>query len=80
MIYFSYYSFFLRLLTDQKVTNMTDLLNAIEKLHEIGPQIVAVSSTDFNDKLTALVSTAKGWLNTAQCDELLNNYEIYIIS
>ncbi|XP_026827478.1 pyridoxal kinase [Ooceraea biroi] len=49
----------LELLTDQKVSNMTELQNAIKKLHQIGPQTVAVSSTDFNDRLTALVSTAK---------------------
>ncbi|EZA59105.1 Pyridoxal kinase [Ooceraea biroi] len=37
----------LELLTDQKVSNMTELQNAIKKLHQIGPQTVAVSSTDF---------------------------------
>jgi len=41
---------------------MAELQNAIKKLHQIGPQTIAVSSTDFNDKLTALVSTVKGWL------------------
>ncbi|XP_012231089.1 pyridoxal kinase [Linepithema humile] len=51
--------FELELLTDKKVTNMTDLQNAIKKVHEIGPQTIAVSSTDFSDKLTALVSTVK---------------------
>jgi hypothetical protein len=39
---------------------MAELQNAIKKLHQIGPQTIAVSSTDFNDKLTALVSTVKG--------------------
>lgn len=51
--------FELELLTDHKVTNLTELQNAIKKLHEIGPQTIAVSSTDFSDKLTALVSTMK---------------------
>jgi len=39
---------------------MVELQNAIKKLHQIGPQTIAVSSTDLNDKLTALVSTIKG--------------------
>lgn len=51
---------FFRLLTDQDITNITDLRNAIKKLHQIGPQIVAVSSTELNDKLTAVVSAVKG--------------------
>lgn len=48
-----------------KIVTMTDLTNAIEKLHSMGPKIVAVSSTDLNGKLTAVVSRAKGkyWMD-----------------
>ncbi|XP_011169541.2 pyridoxal kinase [Solenopsis invicta] len=51
--------FELELLTDNKVTNMSELQNAIKNLHKIGPKTVAVSSTELSDKLTAVVSTAK---------------------
>ncbi|XP_024890907.1 pyridoxal kinase [Temnothorax curvispinosus] len=51
--------FELELLTDEKVTNMNELQNAIKKLHQKGPKTVAVSSTELSDKLTAVVSTAK---------------------
>jgi len=47
------------LLTGVKVTNMSELQNAIKKLHQNGPKTVAVSSTELSDKLTAIVSTAK---------------------
>lgn len=56
-----FFIYFFRLLTDQKVTNMTELQSAIKTLHQIGPQIVAVSSTELDDKLTAIVSAVKGW-------------------
>lgn len=39
---------------------MSELQNAIKKLHQKGPKTVAVSSTELSDKLTAIVSTAKG--------------------
>jgi len=39
---------------------MAECQNAIEKVHQIGPHTIAVSSTDFNDKLIALVSAIKG--------------------
>ncbi|XP_011873022.1 PREDICTED: pyridoxal kinase [Vollenhovia emeryi] len=51
--------FELELLTNEKVTNMSELQNAIKKLHQNGPKTVAVSSTELSDKLTAIVSTAK---------------------
>lgn len=51
--------FELELLTDEKVTTINELQNAIKKLHHNGPKTVAVSSTDFSDKLTAVVSTTK---------------------
>lgn len=47
-------------MTDEKIINITELQNAIKKLHQIGPKTVAVSSTELNDKLTAVVSTEKG--------------------
>ncbi|EFN66949.1 Pyridoxal kinase [Camponotus floridanus] len=51
--------FELELLTDDKVTNITELQNAIKKLHQSGPETVAVSSIEINNKLTAVVSTEK---------------------
>ncbi|XP_011634149.1 pyridoxal kinase [Pogonomyrmex barbatus] len=51
--------FEIELLTDEKITNMNELQNAIKKLHQAGPKIVAISSTELNDKLTTVVSTAK---------------------
>lgn len=51
--------FELELLTDEKVTNMSELQNVIKKLHRNGPKSVAVSSTELSGKLTAVVSTAK---------------------
>lgn len=39
---------------------MSELQDAITVLHKIGPQTVAVSSTEINDKLTAIISTNKG--------------------
>ncbi|XP_050464771.1 pyridoxal kinase [Cataglyphis hispanica] len=48
--------FELELLTNEKITNMTELQNVIKKLHQIGPNIIAVSSTEFNNKLTTVVS------------------------
>ncbi|XP_072765049.1 pyridoxal kinase isoform X3 [Anoplolepis gracilipes] len=52
--------FELELLTGEKITNMIELQDAIKKLHQIGPKTVAVSSTELNNKLTAVVSTEKG--------------------
>lgn len=51
--------FELELLTDDKVTNITELQIAIKKLHQSGPKTVAVSSAEINNKLTAIVSTEK---------------------
>lgn len=51
--------FELELLTDEKITSMTELQNAIKKLHQIGPKTVALSSSELNNKLTAVVSTEK---------------------
>lgn len=51
--------FELELLTDDKVTNITELQNAIKKLHQSGPKTVAVSSIEINNKLTAVVSNEK---------------------
>jgi len=39
---------------------MNELQNAIKKLHRNGPKTVAISSTDLSEKLTAVVSAAKG--------------------
>lgn len=39
---------------------MSELQDAVTVLHKIGPQTVAVSSTEINDKLTAIISTNKG--------------------
>ncbi|KAG5317571.1 PDXK kinase, partial [Pseudoatta argentina] len=51
--------FELELLTDEKITNMSELQNAIKKLHRNGPKTVAISSTDLSEKLTAVVSAAE---------------------
>ncbi|XP_032679094.1 pyridoxal kinase [Odontomachus brunneus] len=52
--------FELELLTDKKITNMDELKDTLKKLHQIGPQTIAISSTEFNkSKLTAVVSVAK---------------------
>lgn len=51
---------FFRLLTDEKINSMKELKNAIKKLHETGPQIVCISSTEIDSKLTSVVSSAKG--------------------
>lgn len=62
MIIYIAFIYVFRLLTDEKVTNISELQNAIKKLHQKGPKIVAVSSTELSDKLTAVVSNAKGWI------------------
>ncbi|XP_014479960.1 PREDICTED: pyridoxal kinase [Dinoponera quadriceps] len=51
--------FELELLTDKKITSMSELQNALKELHQIGPQTIAVSSTELNSKLTAVVSATK---------------------
>ncbi|XP_043266878.1 pyridoxal kinase [Venturia canescens] len=51
--------FELELLTNVKISSMEDLKKAIEVLHIMGPKIIAVSSTDLNNKLTAVVSNVK---------------------
>ena len=47
----------LELLTGIKIDTMSDVQNAVKELHKAGPRIVAVSSTDIDNKLTAIVST-----------------------
>lgn len=51
--------FELELLSNAKINTMSELQNALKELHKIGPKTVAVSSTEINDKLTAIVSTSK---------------------
>ncbi|KOC70752.1 Pyridoxal kinase [Habropoda laboriosa] len=51
--------FELELLSNIKVNTMSELKNAIKELHNIGPGTVAISSTDIDDKLTAVFSTTK---------------------
>lgn len=51
--------FELELLSNIKISQMSDLENAVKQLHKIGPQTVAVSSTEISNKLTAVVSTKK---------------------
>lgn len=51
--------FELELLSDIKINTMSELQEAVTVLHKIGPQTVAVSSTEINDKLTAIISTNK---------------------
>ncbi|CAK9832134.1 Pyridoxal kinase [Anthophora retusa] len=51
--------FELELLTNIKVKTMSELKDAIRRLHDIGPEIVAISSTDINNKLTAVFSITK---------------------
>ncbi|XP_076247220.1 pyridoxal kinase isoform X2 [Calliopsis andreniformis] len=51
--------FEVELLTGIKVSTVSELQNAIKELHKIGPQTVAVSSTEIDDKLTAVFSTIK---------------------
>lgn len=51
--------FELELLSNIEINTMSELQDAITVLHKIGPQTVAVSSTEINDKLTAIISTNK---------------------
>lgn len=51
--------FELELLTNLNIDTMSDVRNAVKKLHEIGPETVAVTSTELGDKLTAIFSTIK---------------------
>ncbi|XP_070517716.1 pyridoxal kinase isoform X2 [Cardiocondyla obscurior] len=51
--------FELELLTDEKVTNMSELQKSIKKLHQNGPKTVAISSTEFSNTLITVVSTIK---------------------
>ncbi|XP_023245260.1 pyridoxal kinase isoform X2 [Copidosoma floridanum] len=50
-------SFELEILVGNKVNTISELRKAINDLHEIGPQIVAISSAEINGKLTSFVST-----------------------
>ena len=50
---------------------MDDMKNGINDLHKLGPKIVAISSTDIDDKLTSVVSNVKGkqnWLCSIHID------------
>lgn len=47
------------LLTDKKINSIKELQDTVTELHKMGPKVIAVSSTEINDKLTALVSTMK---------------------
>ncbi|XP_031841260.1 pyridoxal kinase [Nomia melanderi] len=49
----------LELLTDVNISTINELKYAIKKLHQAGPKIISVSSTEINGKLTAISSTAK---------------------
>ncbi|XP_006625018.1 pyridoxal kinase [Apis dorsata] len=51
--------FELELLSNIKINTMSDLENAIKKVHKMGPQTVAVSSTELDNKLTTIISTNK---------------------
>ncbi|XP_017890804.1 pyridoxal kinase-like [Ceratina calcarata] len=51
--------FELELLTNVKISQMSDLQNAVKLLHKIGPQMVAITSTEIGDKLTTVISTNK---------------------
>lgn len=51
--------FEIELLTDKKVNSIVELQTAIKSLHEAGPQIVAVSSSEIDNKLTAVISSLK---------------------
>ncbi|KAK2585433.1 hypothetical protein KPH14_010100 [Odynerus spinipes] len=51
--------FEIELLTGKKVNNIDELQIAIKELHKAGPQIVAVSSSEINSKLTAVISSLK---------------------
>ena len=53
----------LRLLLEKKINTVSELKDAVQELHKLGPQTVAVSSTDIDEKLTSVVSTAKGKVN-----------------
>lgn len=46
---------------DKTITNMNEVQDALKKLHQIGPQTIAISSTELNNsKLTTVVSATKG--------------------
>ena len=49
--------FELELLTGIKIDTMSELQNAVKELHKAGPRTVAVSSTEIDNNLTAIVST-----------------------
>lgn len=65
----------LRLLTGKKIGTFDELKDAIKELHKMGPQTVAVSSTDIDEKLTSIVSTAKG-----TCIFLIWNTSYYLLN
>ena len=55
----------------RKICTMDDMKNGINDLHKLGPKIVAISSTDIDDKLTSVVSNVKGkqnWLCSIHID------------
>ncbi|XP_076183301.1 pyridoxal kinase [Ptiloglossa arizonensis] len=47
------------LLSDTKISTISELKSALKQLHKLGPQIVAISSTEIDNKLTATLSTIK---------------------
>lgn len=49
----------IELLTGIKISTVSELQSAIEEIHKIGPETIAVSSTEIGDKLTAIFSTVK---------------------
>lgn len=51
------------MLTDKSVNSLDDLQNVIKDLHKMGPQTVAVSSAEMNNKMSAVISSLKGILN-----------------
>ncbi|XP_008214875.1 pyridoxal kinase isoform X1 [Nasonia vitripennis] len=51
--------FELELLLGKKIKTMSELKDGIQELHKMGPKTVAISSTDIDEKLTSIVSTAK---------------------
>ncbi|XP_053979516.1 pyridoxal kinase [Hylaeus volcanicus] len=51
--------FEVELLTGKKISTMSELQNAVKELHKVGPKIIAVSSSEISDTLTAVFSTIK---------------------
>ncbi|XP_015438564.1 PREDICTED: pyridoxal kinase [Dufourea novaeangliae] len=51
--------FELELLSGIKISTMSDLQTAVKELHKAGPETVAISSTEIDDKLIAIFSAIK---------------------